>query len=60
MINLTHWLRSIGFLSTPLTPEQMRMWRCRDLAWRIRAVQMCELHNETGYGPPSGIREVWR
>ena len=53
MINLTTtWLRSLGLLPTPLTPQQIRQQKLAIVAWRIRAVQMNNLYNGTGYRVP--------
>ena len=61
MINITTtWLRSLGLLPTPLTPQQRMQQKFLVLAWKIRAVQMCELHQETGYLAPEEIRRVWQ
>lgn len=53
MLNLTTtWLRSLGLLPTPLTPQQMLLNKQYDLAMRIRAVQMNNLYAGTGYRVP--------
>ena len=53
MLNLTtNWLRSIGLLPIPLTPEQIRRQKLCILAWRIRADQMNALYRGTGYSEP--------
>ena len=61
MLNLTtEWLRSLGLLPAPLTPEQILHRKLSVLAMKVRAVQMCELHQCTGYEAPVEIRQVWR
>lgn len=53
MLNLTTtWLRSLGLLPTPLTPQQIRQQKFAIVAWRIRAVQMNNLYSGTGYRVP--------
>ena len=53
MLNLTtNWLRSLGLLPKPLTPQQIMLNKQYDLALRIRAVQMNALYAGTGYRGP--------
>ena len=49
------WLRTFGFIRTPLTPQQIRRQKLCILAWRIRADQMNELYRGTGYQEPFTI-----
>lgn len=52
---ITHWLRSLGILPRPLTPEQYRQRKLAELAWLIRADRMNALYAGTGRPKPFDI-----